>query len=115
MGNQQIDYARRVQQEYAERQLTKADELRALDRKVKLPAEVLTYTLGICGSLVLGVGLCLAMKVIGDLVPLGIVVGVAGLAIVSANYFIYRAFLKARKRRYADRVLALSNQILKKD
>ena len=66
------------------------------------------------GALVLGVGLCLAMKVIGDLMALGIVIGIVGIAMVSVNYLIYRAILKSRKKKYADQVMALSDALLNK-
>lgn len=56
--------------------------------------------------------MCLAMQVIGNMMPLGIVIGVVGIAMVSANYFIYRAMLNARKRKYADEILALSDELL---
>ena len=46
------------------------------------------------------------------MMPLGIVIGVVGIAMVSANYFIYRAMLNARKRKYADKILALSDELL---
>ena len=39
--------------------------LRKLDRRAKLPATVFTYTFGIVFAPVLGVGMCLAMQVIG--------------------------------------------------
>ena len=65
------------------------DELKALDKKVKTPANIFAYTYGIIGTLVLGFGMCLAMKVIGDLMALGIVIGVVGIAMVCTTYPIF--------------------------
>lgn len=39
--------------------------LKKLDRKSKLPASIFVYTNGIIMSLILGLGMCLAMNVIG--------------------------------------------------
>lgn len=64
------------------------------------------------GALVLGTGMCLAMEIIGNLMPLGVAVGIAGIAMVSVNYFIYKAILRSGKKKYADEVIALSNDLL---
>ena len=56
----------RIRQEYTEKNTQKLDELKALDRKVKLPAEIFAYTFGTVGSLVLGAGMSMAMGVIGS-------------------------------------------------
>ena len=91
---------------------TKIERLHSLDRKVRRPADIFSWIFGAGGTLVLGTGMCLAMKVIGNLMPLGIVVGVVGIAMVSVNYLIYKAILKSRKKKYAEQVVQLSNEIL---
>lgn len=96
----------------------KFEELTALDAKVRRPAEIFAYTFGCAGALVLGVGMCLAMGVIGSSLSwaftAGIVIGVVGISLVSLNYFIYKAILKRRKAKYAKRILALSDELLNK-
>lgn len=106
------NYIQSIKEEYTEHTPDDMDKLIALDKKARLPAIVFAYSFGIIGSLVLGIGMCLAMKIIGDLMPLGIVVGVVGIAMVSANYFIYKAILKSRKKKFADEILALSDKIV---
>ncbi len=93
---------------------TKIDNLKYLDEKARRPAEIFAFTFGTAGALVLGTGMCMAMQVIFDLVPLGIVIGCAGIAMVAANYFIYRAILKSRKKKYAGQILELSGELLNK-
>lgn len=105
----------RIRGEYLPTQKTKLDELKALDRRVKRPAEIFAYTFGSVGSLVLGTGMCLAMKVIGDMMVLGIAVGVVGIALVTANYFLYEKILKSRKKKYGKEILALSDDLLYKE
>ncbi len=90
----------------------KLERLQALDREARRPAQLVAAIFGALGTLVLGVGMCLAMKVIGDLMVLGIVIGLIGLAMVSANYFIYKAILKSRQKKYAEKILALSDELL---
>lgn len=112
---QQQEYVKKVQEVYAPRETTKLEELKKLDAKVKRPANIFAYTFGTLGALVLGTGMCFAMKVIGDLMPLGIAIGCVGIAMVTANYFIYKAILKARKKKYGPSVLALTDEILHKE
>lgn len=106
--------AQKLHTEYSEQKSSDVDKLCALDNKVKVPASIFAYTFGIIGALILGTGMCLAMKVIGDLMALGIVVGVLGIAMVSVNYPIYKAILKSRKAKYGKEIIALSEQIMNK-
>ena len=118
MSNNEIKTIQKIKNSYAEHERTKLDELKALDKKVRRPAQVFSYVFGSIGSLVLGSGMCMAMKVILTgwqfVMPVGIAVGLVGIAMVSANYFIYKKMLKSRKKKYANEVLALSDEILKK-
>lgn len=93
---------------------SKFEKLKKLNEKAHRPAKIFAYTFGCAGSLVLGTGMCLAMKVIGNLMPLGIAIGVAGIAMVSVNYLIYKAILKSSKTKYAKEIIALSDELLNK-
>ena len=110
----QLQTAQNIRESYGESRETDLEKLRRLDEQVKRPADILAYTLGVIGALILGVGMCICMGVLGasNLFALGIVVGVAGIAVVVANYFIYRAVLNSRKKKYSAEVLALSDKIL---
>ena len=109
-----LGYAKKIRESYGEHTVSDLEKLRKLDEKVKRPADIFAYTFGVVGALVLGVGMCIAMDTIGaeSLFPLGVVVGVIGIAAVVANYFIYRAILKSRKKKYSAEVIALSDKIL---
>ena len=101
---------------YEEKKQTKLDELKALDFKARIKSEVFSYTFGIIGSLVLGFGMCVAMQVIlPGLMWLGILVGVIGIFMVSVNYFIYKKLLEKGKKEYANRIIELSNELLKEE
>ena len=108
----------KIRADYTEKEMTKLDELKALDRKVKLPANIFAYVFGSLSSLVLGTGMCFAMKVIGASLsfatPLGVGIGLLGILLVSINYPIYKAILKSRKNKYAKQIVELSNSLLNK-
>lgn len=106
-----------IKEGYEPKTKTKYDELIALNRRVELPAYIFAYTFGVIASLVLGLGMCLAMQVIGTgalFMALGIVIGVIGIALVSVNYPIFLAIMKSRKKKYAEKVIALSDELLSK-
>nr|MBE6545356.1 dihydropteridine reductase [Oscillospiraceae bacterium] len=113
MSNSEIKAVERIRSRYEERKVTKLDELKALDKKTRRPAEVFAYVFGTVGSLVLGSGMCLCMpEVIEGYMPLGIGVGIVGIIMVSVNYFIYKASLKARRRKASAGIFRLSGEIL---
>ena len=108
-------YAEQLANEYAPKDTSKVVALRKLDAKAKLPATVFTYTLGVIASLILGVGMCLSMKVIGSgttaMFALGIILGVIGIAGVSVNYPIYKKLLTKGKQKYAFEIMELAKEI----
>lgn len=113
MNNYEKNYVEKVARQYQEKGTTKLDELKSLDKKINRPVLIFTYIFGILGSLVLGVGMCIAMQVIlENLFYLGIVIGVVGIIMVCINYPIYQKILRARRTKYSERIVELSNELL---
>ena len=114
----EIKTIEKIRASYTEKEITKFDELKELDKKVKRPAQVFAYVFGSISSLVLGTGMCFAMKVIGATLsfamPLGIGVGLLGILLVSINYPLYKSILKKRKNKYAPKIFELSDSLLNK-
>lgn len=109
-------YAETVANEYSVKDTSKAVKLKKLDAKAKLPATIFIYTFGVVSVLVLGIGMCLAMRVIGsgyikDII-LGILIGAVG---VSINYPIYKKMFNAGKKKYAADILSLAKEIAEED
>lgn len=106
-------YLEKLIKNYQDKETTKLDELKQLDKKVKKPVLVFTYVFGIVGSLVLGLGMCLGMKVLSnDHMILGIIIGIIGILMVSFNYAIYNKLLNRRRNKYSKRIIELSEEIL---
>lgn len=107
----------KIRTQYTEKEHTDLDELKKLDQKVVRPANVFAYTLGSIGAVVMGAGMSLTMTDLGATLGLanpmilGVVIGVVGMAVVIANYPVYKAVLGARRRKYAAQVIALSDKI----
>ena len=109
----------KIRSQYMQEQHTGLDALKALDAKVKRPARVFGYGYGTVGAIVMGAGMSLVMTDIGavlgledSLVP-GIAVGVVGMVMALTTWPIYKKLLVSRKKKYASRIMALSERIVK--
>ena len=116
--NDQKFMAQKIRAQYMEKESSELDELRALDKKVKRPANVFAYTFGSIGAVVMGAGMSLVMTEIGAtlgmenaMIP-GIVIGVVGMLMALVNYPIHKRFLAARKKKYGEEILALSEKLM---
>lgn len=108
-------YAEHLANEYAPKDTSKVIALRKLDAKAKLPATICTYSLGIVAALIIGIGMCLSMKVIGTgsaaMVLVGIVIGLLGFLGVGVNYPLYQKLLAKGKEKYAFEIMQLAKEI----
>ena len=109
----------KIRSQYTEQQHTELDALKALDAKVKKPANVFGYTYGGMGAIVMGAGMSLVMTDIGTMIGLhatmipGIIIGIAGMGMAVTTYPIYKKILNSRKKKYAGKILELSERIMK--
>ena len=117
--NDQEFLVQKIRTQYTEKQHTELDELKALDAKVKKPANVFAYTYGSVSAVIMGAGMSLVMTDIGAIVGLvsamvpGIAVGVIGMGMALSTYPIYKKILNNRKKKYAAEIMALSDKIMK--
>lgn len=119
--NDQQFMAQKIRTQYMEKEPSDLDELRALDTKVKRPAGVFAYIFGSISAIIMGAGMSLIMTDIaerigmsGDPMMPGIVIGVIGMIMALINYPMYNAILSSRKKKYADQILKLSENIINK-
>ena len=118
--NDQQFMAQKIRTQYMEKEATELDDLRELDTKVKRPANVFAYVFGSISAIIMGTGMSLVMTDIGSVVGIsdpmipGIAVGVVGLIMTIINYPIYKKILASRRKKYADKIIALSDKIMNK-
>jgi len=118
--NDQEFLVQKIRTQYTEKQHTELDELKALDAKVKKPANVFAYTFGSVSAIVMGAGMSLVMTDIGTIIGLastmvpGIAIGVVGMGMALSTYPLYKKILNSRKKKYADKILALSEKIIQR-
>ena len=110
--------AQKIRTQYMEKQSTELDELRALDAKVKRPANVFSYIFGSVSAIIMGAGMSLVMTDIGSIIGIesamipGIAIGVVGMAMALINYPIYKGILNSRKKKYGAEIIKLSEKII---
>ena len=117
--NDQEFVVEKIRSQYTEARHTELDVLKALDARVKKPANIFGYVYGTIGAIVMGTGMSLVMTDIGTvlgiaepLVP-GIAVGLVGLVMTCTTYPIYKKLLTIRKKKYAPQILELSERAMK--
>ena len=105
-------FAEAIANEYAPKDASKVVALRKLDRKAKAPANIFAYGFGILMTLILGLGMCLSMQVIGNggllMTGAGILLGIVG---VGLNYPVYKKLLRSGKEKYAFEIMQLAREI----
>ena len=115
MMNTDKIFAEAIANEYAPKDTSKVVALRKLDRRAKSPANIFAYSFGVGMTMVLGLGMCLSMGVIGNgSLPLtggGILLGILGLVGVGVNYPIYKKLLRSGKEKYAFEIIQLAREI----
>ncbi len=109
----EIEKAEQIRKRYETETVTELEQLKALDKRARRPAQIFAYAFGSGSSLVLGTGMCLAMKAIGNAMAAGIVIGLVGIGLCLATYPLYKMLLGRRKKKYAAEIIARSNEILK--
>ncbi len=103
----------KLRAEYTPKVDGRLERAKKLDRECKLPPMIAAYALGIVGALLLGVGMCLAMNVIGSgpvAMGVGIAVGLLGIAAIAVNYPLYLKFLAKRKEKFSSSILLTLNE-----
>lgn len=118
VNNDQEFIVQKIRTQYTEKQHTELDALKALDAKVKKPANVFAYTYGSASAIVMGAGMSLVMTDIGAMIGMaktmvpGIAIGVVGMGMAISTYPIYKKILNSRRNKYAPEIMKLSDKIM---
>lgn len=119
MSREDQEYlVQKIRTQYTEKAHTELDDLRKLDQRVKRPANRFAGIFGTAAALIMGGGMSLIMTNLGETLGMrepmlpGLCIGVAGMAMAILNYPIYQRILNSRRRKYADRIVTLSEKII---
>jgi len=107
-----------IRSKYLPREESKLEELKRLDYTVQNSGMIESLCAGIGGVLIFGLGLCLAMQVIGSgvfSIVLGILLGIVGMIGMIIAYPVYRKMVQKAKADYAPRILQLTDELIMKN
>lgn len=107
-----------IRKKYLPPEEDKMERLRKLHNSATQAAKIRSISIGTLGALVLGTGMSLVMTDFGQILGgmamvVGILVGLAGLAMVALAYPVYNRVLKKERARIAPEVLKLTDELLK--
>lgn len=99
----------------------KMAQLRRLDAAVTQKATTVSLVFGVIGTLILGLGMSLAMTDIGNMIGLaggmamlvGILIGIVGIVLVCMAYPIYNSIIKKEREKIAPEIIRLTDELMK--
>lgn len=104
-----------IRKKYLPQEESKLEELKRLDKAVQNSGVTEGLCAGIGGCLVFGLGLCLAMEVIGQMIWLGVLLGLAGAVGMFVAFPVYRKFFNKAKAQHSPRILELAAELSGQD
>ena len=104
-----------IRQKYLPPVEDKMEQLRKLDRQANLPGIIAAIIVGLIGTVLFGVGLCCVTIESWEIyfVP-GIFIGLVGLLLMIAAVPLNSIFTKYMRKRMAEKVLAITDELLQK-
>ena len=102
-----------IRKKYLPKEENKLETLKRLDKSAEKSGMMTSITVGIVGSLLLGVGMCctLLWNVSNMVFVLGVAIGLFGIAIVSRAYPLYVKITKKEREKIAEQILTLSSEL----
>ena len=103
----------RIRRKYLPPEEDKLAKLRRLDKSALRKGTIAALTVGIVGTLLLGLGMCCTIVWMGAMFIPGIIIGTAGIALVALASPIYAHITKKERERIAPEILRLTDELLK--
>ena len=100
-----------IRKKYLPQEETRLEELKRLDSLVQSSGVAEALCSGIGGVLAFGLGMCLALEVIGSTPWLGVVLGLAGMAAMIAAFPVYRSIFHRALVEHTPRILELTEEL----
>lgn len=104
-----------IRKKYMPQEESAFEELKRLDRTVQNAGTTASLVVGIIDCLIFGVAMCMALKVIGGGIILGVLIGIIGTAGMIAAYPLYRYLSKVAKAELTPRILLLADELSEKN
>lgn len=114
---EQQQEVQQIREKYMPKAPDKMEQLRQLDAHVGKKATTTALTIGIIGTLLLGLGMSMLMSEFGTIfgaaaIPLGIGIGIVGIAAVASAYPLYGHILRREREKIAPEILRLTEELM---
>lgn len=111
----------KIRKKYVVLEEDKMEQLRKLDKGVTQKAATAALIAGISGVLIFGFGMSLIMSELSEILgsyrelgmPLGVVIGIAGIVLVCCTYPIYNRTMRKERERIAPEIFRLTEELMK--
>lgn len=105
-----------IKKKYLPKEMTttaqsKLDELRKLDKKVEVTANLWSIIVGVIGTLIFGGGMSMVMVFTTSMFIPGIILGLIGMAGIAMALPVYRKVLREEREKAAPKVLELTEEL----
>ncbi|MGN1134989.1 MAG: hypothetical protein ACI4SF_02105 [Oscillospiraceae bacterium] len=104
---------KKIREKYVPKEHDKMEQLRSLDRRVTNKGTIISVIVGVIGTLLLGVGMCCTMLWADSFFVVGIIVGIIGIAVLSAAYPLYTHIIKKEREKIAPEIIRLTDELMK--
>ena len=102
-------------------QTDKMEQLRRLDAGVAKKGAAVSLVIGIAGTLIMGTGMSFVMSDFGKIfgsfsdfaLPLGIILGIAGMILIVLAYPVYNRVTAKERERITPEILRLTDELMK--
>ncbi|MDE5992909.1 MAG: hypothetical protein K2G87_07665 [Oscillospiraceae bacterium] len=98
-----------IRKKYLPQEETKMEKLRRLDKSAERYGTIISIVVGVVGTLIMGFGMCLCLE--WSQFIAGVIIGIAGMAILGLAYPIFKYVTKKRREKIAPEILRLTEEI----
>lgn len=102
-----------IRKKYLPKEEDKMEQLRKLDQSAAKPGTIAALIMGIVSIMFFGIGMCCTMVWADTMFIPGIIIGIIGIAGVSAAYPLYTHITKKQREKLAPEILRLTDELTK--
>ena len=102
-----------IRKKYMPKEDEKMEHLRRLDRSVEMKSTMISIAVGVIGTLILGVGMSMALVLNDKFFVPGIIVGIIGIAVLAIANPLYQRVIAKEREKIAPEIIRLTEELMK--
>lgn len=109
----QQEEIKNIRKKYIPVEEDKMTLLKKMDKQVYQKATIIALIFGIIGTLIMGFGISCVMVWKDTLFIQGIIIGIAGIAVLSVAYPLYNKTLQKEREKIAPEIIRLTDELMR--